>query len=346
MMNWWKNKWFYVALAGGIAVLVLFLGLRYYHIYYKENVKTADVVIQIYKNATLQEVMEQIEGKEALVNLSSFKKAARSMHYGEHIRSGNYELSMSMGNKAILRTLSQGLQKPVDIQFNNLRTLEQLAGVLSKQIMLDSVTLIQTFRDTVWQDSLGFTQETAMAFFIPNTYEVWWNCTPERLMRTFATAYHAYWTEARIKQAADRKLTPIQVSILASIIEEESNRKEEWPVIAGLYLNRIKKRMYLQACPTVKFALNDFTIQRVLKEYTEVDSPYNTYIHFGLPPGPIRIPSIAALNAVINAQSHKYLYMCAKDDFSGGHYFSSTLSEHNRYADRYHRALNKRRIMH
>ncbi|MDD3431655.1 MAG: endolytic transglycosylase MltG, partial [Bacteroidales bacterium] len=181
--------------------------------------------------------------------------------------------------------------------------------------------------------------------FIPDTYEVWWNSSPGKLMQLFARTYDEFWNEERRAKAAELGLSPVEVSVLASIIEEESNVREEYPVIAGLYLNRLRRRMFLQACPTVKFALNDFSIQRVLKEHTEVHSPYNTYKHLGLPPGPIRIPEKSTLLAVLNAEKHNYLYMCAKDDFSGRHYFSSSLAQHNRYAQKYHRALNQRRIL-
>lgn len=346
--NLFSSKWFRYGLVSAAAVLIiiLFCGIGFYRTYLLPNIQSdKTVILNIHKGDNFDKVFSNLQQQNVLVRPQSFEKAARKSGYADAVRSGHYELKSGMNNRQMLVILKQGLQKPVRIQFNNLRTLEQLAGVLSRQIMLDSLTLLDTFKDSQWQDSLGFRAETAMSLFLPDTYEVWWNCSPEKLMQTFQRAYRQFWTEERLKKAADKGLEPWQVSTLASIIEEETNRKDEWPVVAGLYMNRMKKRMYLQACPTIKFAMNDWSMHRVLKEYTEVDSPYNTYKHMGLPPGPIRIPSKTALDAVLNASQHNYLYMCAKDDFSGGHYYSSTLAQHNRYAERYHRALDRNRIM-
>ena len=290
-------------------------------------------------------LMQQLKDKNLLRDERSFRKVADYYDYPEQMHSGHYVLKAGMSNKNVLQILRLGLQEPVRIRFHNLRKLEQLAGLLSKQVMADSLSLLEVFYDRVWLDSLGLTAETLPALFIPDTYEVWWNSSPGKLMQLFARTYDEFWNEERRAKAAELGLSPVEVSVLASIIEEESNVREEYPVIAGLYLNRLRRKMFLQACPTVKFALNDFSIQRVLKEHTEVHSPYNTYKHLGLPPGPIRIPEKSTLLAVLNAEKHNYLYMCAKDDFSGRHYFSSSLAQHNRYAQKYHRALNQLRIL-
>ena len=198
--------------------------------------------------------------------------------------------------------------------------------------------------DSTWCDSLGFTRETIPALFIPNTYEIYWNVSPERFMARMKQEYNRFWTEERRKKAEALGLTPVEVSTLASIVEEESAVADEYPTIAGLYLNRLKAGMPLQADPTVKFAAGDFALQRILDKHLAIDSPYNTYKYAGLPPGPIRIPSIRAIDAVLNPAHHRYFYMCAKEDFSGRHNFAATLAEHNRNANRYRAELNRRKI--
>jgi len=210
--------------------------------------------------------------------------------------------------------------------------------------MLDSTSIIAAFRDSVRLKALHLTLQTLPAFFIPDTYEVWWNCTAEKLMLSLERAYNQYWTEERKALVLANGLTPVEAATLASIVQDETNRPDEWTIVAGLYLNRLRKGMPLQACPTIKYVMNDFSMRRVLKEYTEVESPYNTYIHRGLPPGPIGIASKQVLEAVVRAKPNNYLYMCAKDDFSGSHYFSTNLTQHNIYATRYHVALTKKRI--
>lgn len=309
----------------------------------QNNMKTqGSVKLYIYPEDDFSSVYEQLSPH--LQRPKDFARMASLSRYKEHVKTGYFEIHPGLGNRAIVRVLSQGLQKPVKIRFNNIRTVQQLSGLLSRQIMLDSAHIYKVFTDPAFLAAQGLTQETLPAFFLPDTYEVWWNASPERLQKTFVNAYKAFWNEERLQKAEKQGLTPVEVSIIASIIEEETNMKDEWPIVAGIYMNRLRRGMYLQACPTVKFALNDFSIKRVLKEHTEVDSPYNTYKHLGLPPGPVRIPSKAALDAVLNSEKHNYLYMCAKDDFSGRHYFSTNLKQHNAYANRYHKALNKRRI--
>jgi UPF0755 protein len=210
--------------------------------------------------------------------------------------------------------------------------------------MITNQEMNALLNDPVYCESLGFTPTTIKAMFIPNTYEVYWNISAENLIERMKREYDAFWTESRRELAQKIRLTPLEVSILASIIEEESAMTDEYPTIAGLYINRLHRGMPLQADPTVKYALGDFTIQRMLKEHLQVDSPYNTYLYTGLPPGPLRIPSPKGLESVLNYQKHNYLYMCAKEDFSGRHNFAVSLSEHNRNAERYHAELNRRGI--
>lgn len=190
----------------------------------------------------------------------------------------------------------------------------------------------------------GLNAATAVSLFIPNTYEVYWNISTDGLFQRMYKEYRHFWNEHRTAQAKRLGLTPAEVATVASIIEEESNRQEDYPIIAGLYLNRLKKGMPLQACPTVKYALQDFGLRRILTKHLQVESPYNTYKYAGLPPGPIRIPRAATMDAVLNSKKHNYLYMCASTAFDGTHHFSSTYAEHARYARHYQAELNKRKI--
>lgn len=333
----------FLGLAATAVLIVGLAGLVYWQTALRNNLASQEkICLKIYPQDDFEEVFAQLQ--DSLIHPHRFMRMAQWTGYDRHVKTGYYEIHPNQGNKAILRVLSQALQQPVKLRFNNVRTLPQLAAILSKQIMMDSTQIMAAITDTAFLRAQGLSYETLPALFLPNTYEVWWNMSPERLQNLFVKAYRQFWNETRLQQAADKNLTPIEVSIIASIIEEETNAKDEWPIVAGIYMNRLRRGMYLQACPTVKFALNDFSIQRVLKEHIEVESPYNTYKHLGLPPGPVRIPSIAALDAVLKAEKHNYLYMCAKDDFSGRHYFSTNLRQHNNYARRYHQALNRKRI--
>lgn len=338
-----KKLRLFMAIALVLVVFVGLLGCLYWQMALRSNLSSQEkICLKIYPQDDFEDVFAQLQ--DSLIRPKQFEQMARWTSYHRHVKTGYYEIHPHQGNKAILRVLSQGLQQPVKLRFNNVRTLPQLAGILSQQIMLDSAQIMAAITDTAFLRAQGLSYETLPALFLPNTYEVWWNMSPERLQQLFVKAHATFWNEKRLQQAADKNLTAVEVAIIASIIEEETNAKDEWPIVAGIYLNRLRRGMYLQACPTVKFALNDFSIKRVLKEHIEVDSPYNTYKHLGLPPGPVRIPSIDALDAVLQAEKHNYLYMCAKDDFSGRHYFSTNLRQHNNYARRYHQALNRKRI--
>ena len=217
-----------------------------------------------------------------------------------------------------------------------------LAERLERQLMLSGDDLLRLLDDSAYCASLGFTPETILTLFIPNTYEVYWNLSAEKLMQRMKREYDAFWTPARLSKAKAVGLTPIEVAVLASIVEEETAAADEYPVVAGLYINRLRRGIPLQADPTVKFAVGDFTLRRILFEHLKVDSPYNTYKHTGLPPGPLRVPSTRSIDAVLNYMKHNYLYMCAKEDFSGRHNFARTLAEHNRNARRYQAELNRR----
>ena len=225
-----------------------------------------------------------------------------------------------------------------------MRTVQDLAGRISQQLMLDSVTLLSALKDEKKVESLGFDTNTVVAMFIPNTYEVYWNTSLDNLLTRMKKEYNTFWNESRKAKAKNIGLSPVEVSTLASIVEEEATYSDEYPIVAGLYLNRLKRGQRLQADPTVKFAVGDFSLRRILFVHLDVESPYNTYRNDGLPPGPIRIPSIKGIDATLSPADHKYLFMCAKDDLSGRHNFATTHAEHMRNAARYQRALNEKKI--
>ncbi len=302
------------------------------------------VYIYVDEERNYEEVIRQLKEQAALPSEKIFRFLAGKMNYPERVRSGRYAISGGMTMPDVIRLLRSGNQTPVNITFNNIRTKEDLAGRLASQLMTDSLTLLVALRDPQVAEKMGFTLETMVTMFIPNTYEVYWNTDVEALMQRMKREHHRFWNDTRIKKAKERGLTPVEVSILASIVEEEATYLDEYPIVAGLYLNRLKRGMRLEADPTVKFAVGDFTLRRILYRHLEVESPYNTYKREGLPPGPIRIPSIAAIDATLSPQDHQYLFMCAKDDLSGRHNFAATHAEHARNAARYQRALNQRGI--
>jgi len=244
----------------------------------------------------------------------------------------------------LVNMLKGGLQTPLNVTFNNVRTKEQLAGKVSKYLQTDSLAILQLFYDEKQIEKFGFNPETYSAMFIPNTYECYWTLSAEGFAERMKLEYDRFWNAERKIKAEEINLTPVEVTTLASIVQAEIAKNEELKRVAGLYINRLKTGMYLQADPTVKYAVGDYSIKRVLTVHLEVDSPYNTYKNTGLPPGPINFPETSAIDAVLNYEQHKYYYMCAKEDFSGYHNFASTLSEHNRNAAKYRAALNRNNI--
>ena len=259
-------------------------------------------------------------------------------------RTGRYRVSPDMTCLQLFRLLRNGSQEPMKLVVPNSRTMDRLASALSQSLMVDSAEIAGALTDSSYCDTHGYTTATIPALFIPNTYEVYWDITVDKLVERMERENDHFWTAERKAKAAACGLTREEVATLASIVDEETANDAEKPMIAGLYLNRLRLGMKLQADPTVKFAVGDFTLRRILGKHLLTDSPYNTYRVEGLPPGPIRIPSIAGLDAVLNHVEHPFLYMCAKEDFSGTHNFARTLAEHYQNARRYIRALNERGI--
>jgi len=330
-----------------LAVYGGFKGFAYYSNIWKPNIFVnidQKEFLLIYEDDKFSDIVEKLEASGSVKNMQSFIKAAEELGYPANIVSGRYELVDGMSNKALLHRLINGRQTPIRITFNNIRTKEMLAQRLSSQLRMDSAGMVNTLNNKEVLSEYGLNLATAVCLFIPNTYEVYWDISPEDLLKRMKKEYDKFWTEERLMKLNEVGLDRFEVATLASIVEEETKKKDEKPIVAGLYLNRIHKRIPLQADPTVIFALQDFSMKRVYKNHLTLDSPYNTYKYAGLPPGPIRIPSIESIDAVLNYQDHNYYYMCAKEDFSGYHNFASTLQEHNQNAAKYRRELNRRGI--
>lgn len=277
-------------------------------------------------------------------SMNCLKKLMHDSEYERHILTGRYPIAPGRRIVDIYRMLKGGRQEPFMLTIPETRTMELLASRLSRKLMLDSASIARALTDSAFCQQQGYTVETIPCLFVPNTYEVYWDMSLDDLMKRMHKEYDAFWNNERKAKAEALGLTPDEVQTLASIVDEETANNAEKPTIAGLYLNRLKKGMLLQADPTVKFAMRDFTLKRILNKHLNTDSPYNTYKYAGLPPGPIRVASVQGIEAVLNAETHDYLYMCAKEDFSGTHNFAVTLQEHMRNARRYQQALNERGI--
>lgn len=302
------------------------------------------VELLIYPEDTYEDVKIKLDSAGLEISEKAFDLLAKRKRYAKNIKPGYYILSSGMSNNQIMNMLKSGNQSTVKVTFNNIRTLPELSGRLADKLQADSATILSYLMNEDNYRGSGFSRETVIAMFIPDTYEMYWTSTPSDIKDRMLKEFNSFWNETRRKKAEQHGLKPIEVSILASIIDEEVNKADEKPRIAGVYINRLKRGMLLQADPTIRFALNDFTIRRVLTEHLDIDSPYNTYKNPGLPPGPVRCPSREGIEAVLNAENHDYLFFVAREDFSGYHNFSRTLREHNNYANRYRQELNRLRV--
>lgn len=261
-------------------------------------------------------------------------------------KGGKYLIKRGMSNNDLVNMFRSGMQSPISLTFNSIRTDKDLASRIGAQLECDSLSLIQLIQSNEIASKYGFNTHTFLSMFIPNTYEFYWNTSAEEFLKRMATEYKRYWNEERKQKARNIGLSQSEVAILASIVQaEQMMHPDERPRVAGLYINRLKKGMRLQSDPTLVYALGDFTINRVLNKHKAIDSPFNTYIYTGLPPAPINLPELSSLEAVLDFEKHDYLYMCAKADFSSYHNFSKSLSQHNVYANAYRRELNRRKIM-
>ncbi len=298
----------------------------------------------VYPGASVDSVLNLLRED---YDISSETDLSIHLHYFilNYPEPGYYQFDEQIGDRAILERFKFGRQTPVHVTWTNAcHTREELASKISGRLMMDSVTLMQYLEDETFLDKYDLNKETSRCLFIPNTYEVYWTITPEQLFDRMKREYDEFWTSERREKADKLGLTPVEVSILASIVESETYRKSDMPLVASLYINRLRKGMPLQACPTVKYAVGDFTIKRVLYRHLQVDSPYNTYKHKGLPPGPIRCPASTTLDFVLAAPKTDYLYMCASPKLDGTHTFSANYNVHSNAAHAYHQMMNEKKI--
>lgn len=303
-----------------------------------------DASITLASGSDFGMLKDSLKSSGVLNSMSTFELVSRLRSLDSSVKAGHYTLKKGDSYMAIVQRLRAGEQTPITVTFNNIRSLKQFAGVVSKSIEPDSLELITLLKNDSIQQSYGMNQKTMLGMFIPDSYEFYWTTSATKFIDRMHSLYDQFWSEKRLADLKKSGLSRIEAITLASIVYEESKIVDEMPTIAGVYLNRLRIGMPLQADPTVKFAIGDPSLRRILFKHLEVDSPYNTYKYAGLPPGPIAMPSVAAIESVLNPQKHNYLYFCAKADFSGRHAFARTLSEHNRNAAAYSRELNKRKI--
>ncbi len=309
---------------------------------FNSNAVVQERVILVPTGADYAELLDSLGGNgTTLADLKRFERVAGIFSLPEMVRPGRYALKPGMSYMELVKMFRNGLQTPVKLTFNNIRTLPQLAGRFAQQIEADSLQMLSSLTADSTAEKYGFDSGNFIGMFIPNTYEVWWTVSPEALLDRMKKEYDRFWNAERLEKLEATGLTREEAITLASIVYEETKMSDEMPVVAGVYMNRLEKGMPLQADPTVKFAVGDFSIKRVLNRHLEVDSKYNTYLHTGLPPGPICMPSVKAIDAVLNYSKHKYLFFCAKPDFSGYHNFAVTLAQHNKNAQLYYKFLNE-----
>ncbi|WP_421807029.1 endolytic transglycosylase MltG [Flagellimonas sp.] len=327
-----------------------FIAYQIYNAIFSPNTQfnNEEAFVYIASDATFSDVTKSLE--PLLKDLSTFESVAKRKGYTTNIKAGKYAIQKGMNNNEIINTL-RSKNLPVQVSFNNQESLASLAGRIAEQIEADSLSLLQTLNDPDFLASTKFDEDTKLAMYIPNTYEFFWNTDAERFRDRMKTEYDRFWNDERIAKAKKLGLTPNEVSSLAAIVQKETAKVDERPRVAGVYLNRIRRGMLLQADPTVIYAVKketgnyDTIIKRVLFRDLEMDSPYNTYKYAGIPPGPITMPDISSIDAVLNPEKHNYLYFVADVSNFGYHLFAKTLAQHNRNKVQYTRWLNQQKVM-
>ena len=337
-------------LMGVVVGLILFLltfGVEQYYRYHVSNLYSRDNKehsYYIYPDISVDSVLNMVRKDYDISGELDLRWHMRLKVFTE-AKPGYYVFPAEMGDKLFISKLQSGLQTPVKLTWTNkVRTREELAAKISSQLMLDSVDMIERLSDDRYMAEFELNAESSRCMFLPNTYEVYWTISPDELFKRMSREYRAFWTKERLEKSEALGLKPLEVAILASIVESETYVLKDMPTIASLYINRLNKGMPMQACPTVIYAVGDFSIKRVLKRHLKVESPYNTYQHKGLPPGPIHCPLARTMDFVLDAPKTNYLYMCASPSLDGTHIFSSSYGTHNSAARNYHSMMNKKGI--
>ena len=329
-----------------LAAIILIVGIAcavFYKTFLSDNVQNREVTVVVPPGADFEQVMDTLRKYEVLKSEETFRKTAEVLKY-KKIKIGKYDISGCRSNLDLVRLLRRGQHYSVKFTFNNVRTADQFVEKVGNKFFFEPSELRDMLQNRDTMQKYGLNDTTAVCLFIPNTYELYYDITASDFLDKMYDYYQQFWNEQRKVTASEIGLTPVQVATLASIVEEENMRPSEKAIIAGLYMNRIHKDMLLQSDPTVKFAIGDFARKRILNVDLQVDSPYNTYKYKGLPPGPIRIPEASTMDSVLHYRHHNYLYMCAKEDFSGYHNFTASPAVHAQNAARYRAALNARNI--
>ena len=306
-------------------------------------INAEDKFIIIEENTDFNQLIKKLEDDTLINDILSFSFLSKIMEYQENIKIGAYNVKMNMSNYDMITMLRSGNQTPIKLTFTYARKIDDLAEKITSKLKMSKDDLLNYLNENINNYS-GFKKTDIISIFLPDTYEVYWNISPEKLTNKMYSEYKKFWNEERLSKLDKINLNQKETIVLASIVASESRMLDEADRIAGLYINRLNRNMRLQADPTLIFAANDFTIRRVLNKHKKIKSPYNTYIHRGLPPGPIRLASKKYIDAVLNYEKHNYIYMCAKEDFSGYHAFATNLSDHNRNAKKFQIALNMRKI--
>ncbi|WP_188815253.1 endolytic transglycosylase MltG [Hymenobacter cavernae] len=343
-----RRRRIYAYVTGIIGLFLVTFSYYFYQVFYTPNVETKGqpTFVLVRRGETAKAVLDSIDATNVIVDRLSLRFVARLMKYDKLVKPGRYELKDGYTNRELINDLRKGIQSPLKLTFQNIRLRSDLAKKLSTTIDARPNEFDSLLSSPSYTSNLGFDTTSILTMFIPNTYELYWNTSAENLMQRMKKEYEKFWTPERDAKREKLGLTRAQVSTLASIVEaEQQQHADERPRVAGVYLNRLKRGMKLQADPTVVYANNDFTIKRVLNVHLAKDSPYNTYMYNGLPPGPINLPSIASIDAVLDPEQHNYLYFCAKEDFSGYHAFATNEAAHLVNARRYQAALNRTGIM-
>lgn len=341
-----KSKNFRAAFIITFSILLTTVSFYFYQIFNTPNIlcDQKDAYLLIPKGATIETVTDSLKAKGFLNDELSFRFTAKMMGYHKKIKPGRYLLKANSSNREIVRLLRLGKQMPVRLTFNNIRLKKDFAQKVGAEFEFGAHKLDVLLSDPKLALQYGFDTTTIMCMFIPNTYEIYWDIAPEDFMARMADEYRKFWTKERSEKLKNVGLDRIQASVLASIVQAETNNKEEKPRVAGVYINRLRNEILLQADPTLVFAWRDFGIKRVLNKHMAIDSPYNTYRNKGLPPGPINLPSPESIDAVLNYEKHDYLFFCAKGDGSGTHNFARNMGEHLANARLYHQLLNQRGV--
>ncbi len=327
-----------------LVTIIIFVAIYSYSIYkdiFNENISKNSFLF-IPTGANFNELTDSLQG--VTIDINSFKQTSTLKKFTK-VKPGRYKLTKGMTNNELVNLLRSGKQTPVKITFNNIRKVEELASKVSKLIEADSSEIINLLKDENFIEKYGFNEDDIIGMFIPNTYEFYWNTSAKLFIKKMNDEYKKFWNKERIEKVKKINLTKKEISVLASIVQaEQREHNDEKAIIAGLYINRLKRGMLLQSDPTLIFASGDFTKKRVLNKDKEIESPYNTYKYAGLPPAPINMPEISSIDAVLNYKKHNYIFMCAKEDFSGYHNFATNGLQHGINARKYQQALNKKRI--